>query len=108
MPANTISITRPGRFGNPFKIGSWYKKSVLGGIVGYSEFKGKNLAGFTKIKDAARAAEWFEWYVKKVANQPELIKLKDELRGKDLACWCKEGEPCHGDVWLKIANESKD
>jgi hypothetical protein len=27
-----------------------------------------------------------------------------ELRGKDLACWCKEGECCHGDVLLKLAN----
>jgi hypothetical protein len=26
------------------------------------------------------------------------------LRGKDLACWCREGEPCHADVWLRLAN----
>lgn len=105
MPSNTVSITRPGRFGNPFKVGCWYKKSVLGGVVGYSDFRGKNLSGFNKIKDANQAVEWFEWYVRQVANQPEFIKLKYELRDKDLACWCKEGEPCHGDVWLRIANE---
>lgn len=28
-----------------------------------------------------------------------------ELRGKDLACWCKEGSPCHADVLLELANE---
>ena len=27
-----------------------------------------------------------------------------ELRGKDLACWCKEGNPCHADVLLELAN----
>lgn len=26
-----------------------------------------------------------------------------ELRGKDLACWCKP-LPCHGDVLLELAN----
>ena len=28
------------------------------------------------------------------------------LRGKDLGCWCKIGEPCHADVLLEIANAS--
>ena len=27
-----------------------------------------------------------------------------ELRGKNLACWCREGSPCHADVLLEIAN----
>lgn len=27
-----------------------------------------------------------------------------ELRGKDLACWCPIGMPCHADVLLEIAN----
>lgn len=27
-----------------------------------------------------------------------------ELRGKNLACWCKPGKPCHADVLLEIAN----
>lgn len=27
-----------------------------------------------------------------------------ELRGKNLACWCKPGAFCHGDVLLDLAN----
>lgn len=27
-----------------------------------------------------------------------------ELRGKDLACWCRIGQPCHRDVLLDLAN----
>jgi hypothetical protein len=27
-----------------------------------------------------------------------------ELRGKDLACWCPPGRPCHADVLLEFAN----
>ena len=29
----------------------------------------------------------------------------EELRGKDLVCWCTLTDPCHVDVLLKIANE---
>jgi hypothetical protein len=28
----------------------------------------------------------------------------DELRGKDLLCWCPLGSPCHADVLLELAN----
>ncbi len=30
-----------------------------------------------------------------------------ELRNKNLSCWCRQGQPCHGDVLLKLANEIK-
>jgi hypothetical protein len=26
------------------------------------------------------------------------------LRGKNVACWCKPGAPCHADVLLELAN----
>lgn len=28
-----------------------------------------------------------------------------ELRGKNLACWCPQDQPCHADILLEIANE---
>jgi hypothetical protein len=31
-----------------------------------------------------------------------------ELRGKDLVCTCKLGDPCHADVLLELANASDD
>ena len=30
--------------------------------------------------------------------------VRAELRGRNLACWCKQGEPCHADVLLRVAN----
>lgn len=35
--------------------------------------------------------------------EPEEI---EQLRGKNLACWCPLDNPCHADVLLKIANET--
>lgn len=28
-----------------------------------------------------------------------------ELRGKNLACWCRLDQPCHADILLEIANK---
>ena len=37
-------------------------------------------------------------------NTELLAKVKANLRGKDLVCFCAP-KRCHGDVLLKIANE---
>lgn len=35
---------------------------------------------------------------------PSIEDVQRSLRGKDLACWCRPGSPCHADVLLEIAN----
>ena len=40
--------------------------------------------------------------------RPLLRKQLEELRGKNLACWCRIGEPCHGDTWLELAGRGPD
>lgn len=30
--------------------------------------------------------------------------VRAELAGRDLACWCKPGQPCHADALLQLAN----
>jgi hypothetical protein len=43
------------------------------------------------------------------ADEPEAAlwreRVRQELRGLDLACNCPAGWPCHGDVLLEIANQ---
>lgn len=75
MPPNTVYVGRPTKWGNPFKVG----------VCGTVE----------NCFDAFRiTAPYFD-----VTDDIE------ELRGKNLACWCKLGEPCHADVLLELANE---
>jgi hypothetical protein len=39
------------------------------------------------------------------ATQPHMIGFaREQLRGKNIACWCGLDEPCHGDVLLEAAN----
>lgn len=47
-----------------------------------------------------------EDYRKLFEGRPHLVELaRAELAGKDLMCWCAEGQPCHADLLLEIANE---
>jgi hypothetical protein len=44
-------------------------------------------------------------YREHLGRHPELIaEARSELAGRDLACWCKPGEPCHADVLLELVN----
>jgi hypothetical protein len=40
-----------------------------------------------------------------MAEQPQLPERPDlsELRGRDVACWCAIGSPCHADTLLELA-----
>lgn len=34
-------------------------------------------------------------------------RIRNELAGFDLACWCPLDQPCHADVLLEIANRGE-
>lgn len=36
--------------------------------------------------------------------QFSVAKVRRELAGRDLACWCPLDQPCHADVLLEVAN----
>lgn len=78
MPPNTVSVTRPGRSGNPYRVG-------------------------VDAPDAEGAVRLFRLQLEvQLLEDPGML---EPLRGKDLACWCKIGEPCHGDILLAYANK---
>jgi hypothetical protein len=83
MPPNTVKVDRTSRWGNPYRAGG-------------QAFRHN---GFGKVKDAAEAVALFR---RRVA--PHLSDIA-QLRGKNLACWCRIGEPCHADVLLELANK---
>ena len=90
LPA--VHVARPGPWGNPF-------------VVGKDGDRGQCVDLYTALLAGLLA----------LAKSPDIEALKasrsfvdahlDELRGKNLACWCAlDGKPCHADVLLKIAN----
>ena len=90
MPPNTVSVARPTRFGNPFRIGD--VKHFGPAYSGRDE----------TIRDAEHACRLFRQHMFNLRSATELIA---PLRGKNLACWCKLSESCHADVLLELANK---
>ncbi len=61
-----------------------------------------SFAGGVHVRDRGHAVALFQQLV----NQSPAYRAEavTELRGRDLACWCKPNVRCHGDVLLVIAN----
>ena len=95
MPPNTKSVTRPGIFGNPFKVTPEHDAATC-----VQDFK-----TWLKTGDVPERTPLGElgalWNRRK-----DVLKRIPELRGKNLACFCKIGAACHRDVLLALANKS--
>lgn len=101
MPENTVSVTRPGKWGNPFKVGDYVKLGNGGDGMAYSRCTEKKYAGsgYVHLQDLGYMLYIYREYL--LLYPPKDI---NELKGKNLACFCKEGEPCHADILLELAN----
>ena len=40
-----------------------------------------------------------------LSNEPLKDKIRKELSGKTLGCFCEPHQQCHGDIYVEIANE---
>ncbi len=94
MPENTVSVCCPGRWGNPFSIGS----------TGWIPVDDSGVWSKEPHEPLTReqAVECFRFCAEFDARErPEVFA---PLRGKNLACFCRLDEPCHADVLLEVAN----
>lgn len=101
MPENTIYVGRGTKWGNPMK--------VIGKKVFVQRFHSKTWVPFDNIVHDNVKKFAITWYQKFMnSNSKKHPKKYDlsELKGKNLACFCKEGEPCHADVLIELANKN--
>lgn len=43
-------------------------------------------------------------FLQRPEQADEVAAIRQNLRGKNLACWCPLDGPCHADVLLELAN----
>jgi Domain of unknown function (DUF4326) len=87
MPKNTIYVGRPTKWGNPHRI------EELIGVFSDNPRAASQIA----------VARYRYWLTDEI-NSGRLNL--DEIRGKDLACFCAEGEPCHADVLIEFCDNT--
>lgn len=76
MPDNTVYVGRGSLYGSPYKISASISREES------IELYRKLLKTSTYIIDA----------------------IREDLKGKNLACWCSLDKPCHADILLELAN----
>lgn len=100
MPENTVKVDRTSKWGNPYAIAGGKRehwrveagKLVLGRFCNVAAALECSLNAFsTALRTQAGCVE------------VTVEDVRRELAGKNLACWCKPGAPCHADVLLRVA-----
>ena len=123
LPEGAVSVGRPSRWGNMFKIGGlveepgpWKGPAVpRGSGLPPGTYQARDILGqdytyeIRRVRDRADAVALFRAYIRFHDDQWPLHGIRRVLAGKTLACWCPlpaEGEPdiCHARVLIDLAN----
>lgn len=74
IPDNAVYVGRPSKWGNPYNVAEYGRRNAI---------------------------KLYKIWLHESENSP--IAYLDELKGKDLVCWCAPS-PCHADYLLELAN----
>ena len=80
MPANCVYVGRPTRWGNPYPVEEFGREEAV-----------RKFRLLFQLEEDVISTEF-------------TVPSIEELRGKDLACWCPLGKECHADVLIEMAN----
>lgn len=119
MPPNTVKVDRSTVWGNPYQIKPYLPRhDATGEPIEFMNAVEERAA----IKRAKRrAAECSVDAFRRAIETEDILDVAADrsgdrwtmkswisrLRGKNLACWCKPGAPCHADVLLDLANREE-
>ncbi len=91
MPEGAFYVGRPGPWGSPFTIGQCVVTT-----------DGLAPGGVRVVIDLELSLELYQRWAE---HQVSVGALRlEELRGKDLVCWCGLDQACHADILLELAN----
>lgn len=105
-PEGAVVVSRPSKWGNPFLSAdiAWAYPS----LTSEQCFTG----AVERLRELIRAdrpitlslARPDGTRVPVTHTYPSVSEIREELGGRDLACWCPASQPCHVDLLLEIAN----
>src|SRR5262245_52092599 len=92
MPAGTVKVDRTTKWGNPFKVGPGRAQDYAVNLFA------RMLQGQIALVDEPSVDE-------QMAYREMIRRDAHELKGKNLACWCRPDQKCHADVLLQLKPE---
>ncbi len=93
IPPDAIYVDRGSKWGNPYKVGD--SKWKLGIPTGLGE---------ADLMTRREVVDRYEWRLRATEYGATLMTQIEELRGKDLVCWCSP-LLCHAEILMELANE---
>jgi hypothetical protein len=109
MPENTVYVGLGTKWANPIKlvgdmvyIDAGYRRKIMDKwvILEQAILKESVILLFKVLFTEMKLEKDLSYWQKHFKS----LDLS-ELKGKNLACFCKEDEPCHADILLKLANK---
>lgn len=109
-PEGAVSVARPSKWGNPFRA---VRDGGFQCVVDHRGARWSRLVCSTDRDGLRRemvqtAVDLFALHIGPMGNyeydDEMLQRLRRDLAGKDLMCWCPLDQPCHADVLLELAN----
>jgi hypothetical protein len=95
-----IKVDRATRWGNPFLVES------MGREIAIDSFRRTGEMSDVELREHSSIGPGWEERKAELARVVAAIRAGlSELRGNNLACWCKHDEACHADVLLEMANQ---
>lgn len=97
LPANTRYVGRGSMWGNPFL-----------GADAAANFRRWLDGGMAEAEFLQLRGDYADTFFGRRIDFDQARRIREgirALRGKNLACWCCEGLPCHADVLIELANE---
>jgi hypothetical protein len=132
MPPDAIYVGRGSRWGNPYRVGEalarvpaldgspWEPEdriSANGYEHPYFHPGGRVTRHVSRLMTVEQVVQAYRWEFERHGGirRHGWAKAGDleQLRGKNLACWCPLGDaqgnrvPCHADVLLELANRER-
>ena len=92
-PENTVIVSRPSKWGNPYTM---CDDIVPGTLPDEAHRMLRDM--FTDWLFGVADTDWEQ------ERRVWMLNHLDDLKGRSLACYCKEGYACHADVLLDCAN----
>jgi Domain of unknown function (DUF4326) len=91
MPPNTVKVDRTTDWGNPFQVDKDGTQEEC--VARFAAMLRGEFATDVRVTVAEQQA----YYTMARRN-------RGRIKGKNVACWCDPGTPCHADVLLELAN----
>jgi len=122
-PEGAVVVSRPSIWGNPWGIGTPGTLDIAGArylsplpinAAKAVQLFARLVYGLIIDTDYLPPIEQFTAEGRQAlrdahhARRQLILANLDQLRGHDLCCWCQQGQPCHADVLLRLANGGEE